>query len=358
MRLTRQIKVGNVLIGGGAPVSIQSMTNTKTSDIEKTAAQINGLASAGCHIVRCAVPDMESARAISEIKKKINIPLVADIHFDYKLAIEAIKNGADKIRINPGNIGEASYVREIAAEAKKAGIPIRIGVNGGSLEKDILEKHKGVTAEALAESALRNIDLLERCDFNNLVVSIKTSDIKVNYEAHRLLSEQTDYPLHIGITEAGIGQRAIVKSAIGIGALLMDGIGDTVRVSLTGDPTREIAAAKDILSVLGLSKGSINLISCPTCGRTEVDLDDIASQVSKELALLEAERTGRGKAPITVAVMGCSVNGPGEAKSADAGVACGKGKGAIFTKGEIIKTVDEKDIVKELIDVIRSIELY
>ena len=348
MKNTRQINVGKVAIGGGAPVSIQSMTNTKTGDAESTVAQIKELKQAGCQIVRCAVPDAESAKAISEIKKNIDIPLVADIHYDYRLALLSIEYGADKIRINPGNIGSEAAIKEVVDEAKKAGIPIRIGVNGGSLEKDILERHKGVTADALVESALRNIKIFEKMNFDNLVVSIKTSDVKTNYEAHKMLSAHTDYPLHIGITEAGSGQRALVKSSIGIGSLLLAGIGDTIRVSLTGDPVSEVIAAGDILAAIGMKKGMINVISCPTCGRTEVDLEAIASNVNARLAKLEEARYKAGKPSITVAVMGCSVNGPGEAGGADFGVACGKGKGVIFEKGKIIKTVDESQIVNEL----------
>lgn len=354
MRITEQIKVGNILIGGGAPISVQSMTNTKTSDIESTIAQINALNDAGCQIVRCSIPDMDSAKAIKEIKNSINIPLVADIHFDYKLALASIENGADKIRINPGNIGGNSAVKEVVDEAKKAGIPIRIGVNGGSLEKDLLEKYKGVTPVALVESALRNIELVENFGFSDIVISMKTSDVKMNYESHKLLSSHTKYPIHIGITEAGVGTRAITKSAIGIGALLLEGIGDTIRVSLTGDPINEIGIANDILSSIGLKKGSINVISCPTCARTEVDLDNIANQVDEELKKLEKARLTQSAKPLTVAVMGCAVNGPGEAKGADFGVACGKGKGVIFSKGEILKTVDEDAIVKEMIELIKE----
>lgn len=352
--ITKQVKVRNTVIGGGAPISIQSMTNTKTADVEKTVEQINRLAKAGCEIVRCAVPDMESAVAFSQIKKHISIPIVADIHFDYKLAIAAIENGADKIRINPGNIGAKSAVREVVLEAKKAEIPIRIGVNGGSLEKDLLEKHNGITPEALVESALRNIEMVEKFGFDDIVVSIKTSNVKSNYDAHKLLSAQTNHPLHIGITEAGTGQRALIKSAIGIGALLLDGIGDTIRVSLTGDPVNEVEVANNILSTIELKKGVIDIISCPTCGRTEVELDAIVNKISDNLKIYEKERIKQGEKKITVAVMGCAVNGPGEARSADFGVACGKGKGVIFSKGEILKTVSEENIVHELIDVIKN----
>ena len=354
MKKTKQIKIGNVAIGGGAPVSIQSMTNTRTCDVENTILQIRELAAAGCDIVRCAVPDSESANALSEIKKNIDIPLIADIHYDYKLALKAMDNGVDKIRINPGNIGDKNAVREIAEDAKKKGIPIRIGVNSGSLEADILKKYQGVTAEALTESAMRNIELMESLNFSDIVVSVKTSDVIASYDAYKLISEETNHPLHIGITEAGIGERAVIKSAVGIGSLLLQGIGDTIRVSLTGDPLKEVIAARDILSVTGLKKGNIDIISCPTCGRTEVDIDSLANRIKNELRPFEKDRTKRGHPDLTIAVMGCSVNGPGEARNADFGVACGKGKGAIFAKGEILKTVVEEDIAKELIDVIKK----
>lgn len=350
--MTKQVQAGDVLIGGGAPVTIQSMTNTKTSDVDSTVSQIIRLTDAGCQIIRCAVPDVESANAISEIKKEIKIPLVADIHYNYELAIASIENGADKIRINPGNIGGEPAVKEIVKAAKYAGIPIRIGVNGGSLEKDILEKHKGVTPVALVESALRNVEMIENLDFYDIVVSIKTSNVKANYEAHKLLSSKTKYPLHIGITESGSGMRAVTKSAIGIGSLLMEGIGDTMRVSITGDPVQEVECAKDILTAVDLRKGSIDIISCPTCGRTDVNLENIVDKITQKLDVLEQERIKSNKDSITIAVMGCSVNGPGEAKSADYGVAFGKDKGVIFKKGEILKTVDESYIVSELIETI------
>jgi (E)-4-hydroxy-3-methylbut-2-enyl-diphosphate synthase len=298
---------------------------------------------------------MQSAKALAAIKKNITIPLVADIHFDYKLALAAIDSGADKIRINPGNIGDKSAVAQVASAAKSAGIPIRIGVNGGSLEKDILEKYRGITPEALVESAMNNIELMESFGFGDLVVSIKTSDVKANYKAHKLLSTKTNYSLHIGITEAGVGQQAIIKSAIGIGSLLLEGIGDTIRVSLTGNPVNEVIAAKNILNSIGLNKnGSINVISCPTCGRTEVDLLNIATQVSNEVSKLEPNRIVSGKPSLNIAVMGCAVNGPGEAKSADFGVACGINKGIIFKDGEILKTVPEADITKELLNLIKK----
>lgn len=354
MKVTNQVKIGNKIIGGENPVLIQSMTNTKTADIKKTVEQIKSLTKAGCEIIRCAVPDNQSAEAIREIKKQIGIPIVADIHFDYKLAIKSIESGADKIRINPGNIGEKSAVKEVVDEAKKAGIPIRIGINGGSLEKDILEKYKGITPKALVESALKNIELIEGFGFNDIVVSIKTSNVKANYEAHKLLSQQTNHPLHIGITEAGTGNRAITKSAIGIGSLLLEGIGDTIRVSLTGDPIVEVETAINILSAIGSKKGIIDIVSCPTCGRTEINLSKIVNEISKELHILEKERMVNGETNITVAIMGCAVNGPGEAKNADFGVACGKDKGIIFKKGDIIKTVSEGSIVSELIDIIKE----
>lgn len=354
MKSKRQVKVGNVFIGGGSPITIQSMTNTKTDDIDATVSQIEQLKKAGCDIVRCAIPDRESARAIYEIKKKIEMPLVADIHFDYRLALASIENGADKIRINPGNIGDESAVKEIATAAKAKDIPIRIGVNGGSLQKDIIARYGGRTPDALVESAIRNVRLLEKFDFHDIVLSVKTSDVRVNFEAHKLLREKTDCPLHIGITESGTGDRAIIKSAIGIGSLLLSGIGDTIRVSLTGDPVREVECGIDILSSIGLRKGIFNMISCPTCGRTEVDLEAIAVKVNDALTELEKEHIIRRVDTVDVAVMGCAVNGPGEARSTDYGVACGNGRGVIFMKGNIVKTVPEDMIVEELICIIRG----
>jgi len=346
-RKTRKIRVGNVYIGGDAPISIQSMTNTKTSDIEATVSQIRALTKEGCDIVRVAVPDMEAAEAISKIKKRITIPLVADIHFDYRLALKAMENGADKIRINPGNIGSVERVKEVVNMAREREIPIRIGVNGGSLEKDLLSKYGHASAQALVESALRHVKLLEDLDFYNTVISIKSSDARVLYEAHKLLSEKTDYPLHIGVTEAGTPYSGTIKSAVGIGALLLLGIGDTIRVSLTGAPVLEVKAAKEILKACGLYSKGVVFISCPTCGRTQINLIDIANKVEKALENIEK--------PIKVAVMGCVVNGPGEAREADIGIAGGKDSAVIFKKGEIIRKVSESEIVEALLDEIKKL---
>lgn len=347
--MSRQVSCGGVLIGGGAPISIQSMTNTDTRDVAKTVRQIERLTEAGCDIVRCAIPDMEAADAFGKIKKLVKVPLVADIHFDYRLAVAAIKNGADKVRINPGNIGSTDRVKAVVDAAKERQIPIRIGVNSGSLEKEILEKHQGVTAAGLAESALRNIELIENMEFSDIVLSLKSSDVRLNYQAHKLVFQRTDYPLHIGITEAGTVESGKAKSAIGIGALLLSGIGDTIRVSLTGDPVNEVFFASEILKALDLTKSAIHFISCPTCGRCGVDLVKITSEVEAALKPVEDSMKKNGTPSFSVAVMGCAVNGPGEAKEADFGVACGKGKGLIFKNGEIVKTVQEEDITKELI---------
>jgi (E)-4-hydroxy-3-methylbut-2-enyl-diphosphate synthase len=325
------------------------MTNTDTRNVAETVRQIGRLAEAGCDIVRCAVPDMEAADAFGQIRKQVRVPLVADIQFDYRLAMAAIKNGADKVRINPGNIGGGDRVKAVVDAAKERGIPIRIGINSGSLEKDILEKYQGVTAEGLAESALRNIQLVEDMGFEDIVLSLKASNVRLNCEAHRLAAEQTDCPLHIGITEAGTVESGKAKSAIGIGALLLAGIGDTIRVSLTGDPVNEVVFAAEILKALDLRESSIQFISCPTCGRCGVDLVRIASEVEAALRPVESSMKKKKLPSFSVAVMGCAVNGPGEAKEADYGVACGKGKGLIFRHGEIVKTVQEEDIAKELI---------
>lgn len=343
---TRKLKIGNKYIGGGSPVAIQSMTNTKTSDVEATVKQIHALTEAGCDIIRVAVPDEASARAISEIKKQISIPLVADIHFDYRLALKAMENGADKIRINPGNIGSRDRVEQVVAMAKDRGIPIRIGVNSGSLEKDILEKYGHVTAEALAESAMRHVRILEDLNFYDTVISIKSSDVRTAYDAYTLLSEKTDYPLHIGITEAGTVYRGTIKSAVGIGAILLSGIGDTIRVSLTGDPVEEIKAAKEILRACGLYNKGIEFVSCPTCGRTQIDLISIAEKVEKALENYDK--------PIKVAVMGCVVNGPGEAREADIGIAGGKDSAVLFKKGQIIRKVPENQIIEALMEEIKG----
>lgn len=352
--MSKAIMCADVQIGGGAPVSIQSMTNTDTRDVAATTAQILDLASAGCEIVRLAVPDAAAGEAFGKIKAELktrgfSIPMVADIHFDYRLALLAIEQGADKIRINPGNIGSADRIREVANAAAAAGIPIRVGVNSGSLERKLLEKYGGVVPEALTESALLNAERLERFGFSDIVISMKSSDVRLNCEAYRLAREQADYPLHVGVTEAGSGTRAIVKSAVGIGALLLDGIGDTVRVSLTGNPVDEVEAARNILEASGVREATIDLISCPTCGRTRVDLPALAGRLEARIPDLVRERRRRGLPPgLRVAVMGCAVNGPGEARGADLGVACGIGEGLIFSKGEIIKKVPESEILREL----------
>lgn len=346
--MRKSVNCGNVVIGGDAPISIQSMTNVDSRDEQALLEQIHQLEDAGCEIVRIAIPDMEAAEVLAKVKQQVQVPLVADIHFDYRLAIAAIEAGADKIRINPGNIGSKERVQAVVDAAKKKNIPIRIGVNSGSLEKDIVEKNGGVTAAGLAESALRNIQLIEDMGYDNLVVSLKSSDVKMNYEAHKLVAENTDHPIHIGITEAGTLARGKVKSAIGIGALLLDGIGNTMRVSLTADPIEEVYFAKEILESIGLRQPKVNLVSCPTCGRTKVDLQHLAEEVDRRLADADVP------AGLKVAVMGCVVNGPGEAKEADFGVAGGDGKGVIFAKGEIIKTVKEEEIVDQLIQVIEG----
>ncbi len=346
--MTKQVKVGNVLIGGGAPVSIQSMTNTDTRDVFATLRQIDALQEAGCQIVRLAVPDREAAKAFGEIRKSCMLPMVADIHFSSDLAIMAMEAGADKVRINPGNIGSPDRVEAVLSKAKSCGIPIRIGVNSGSVEDRLLEKYGGVTADALVESALDAIDYARSFGFDNLVVSIKSSDIRMNYEAYTKMSAVSDVPLHVGLTEAGIGEDARRKSALGIGALLLAGIGDTIRVSLTGDPVQEVILAKKILSDVGIRRSGINFVSCPTCGRTQVDLPSIAEEVKSKLEPYSEKLERAGKS-LTLAVMGCPVNGPGEAKSADLGVACGKGVGLIIKNGEILYKVKEEEICKALI---------
>ncbi|MBE6009580.1 MAG: flavodoxin-dependent (E)-4-hydroxy-3-methylbut-2-enyl-diphosphate synthase [Lachnospiraceae bacterium] len=337
---TREIRIGTVVIGGDHPIAIQSMTNTKTEDVEATVAQIKKLTQAGCEIIRCAVPTMEAAKALAGIKKEITIPLVADIHFDYRLAIAAIENGADKIRINPGNIGGAENIRKVVDCAKSHGVPIRVGVNSGSLEKELVEKYGGVTAEGLVESALDKVRMIEEYDYHNLVISIKSSDVLMCVKAHELLAEQTDYPLHVGITESGTVTSGNIKSAIGLSLILHQGIGDTIRVSLTGDPVEEIRSAKLILKTLGLRKGGIEMVSCPTCGRTQIDLIGLANRVEEMLAGYDMD--------IKVAVMGCVVNGPGEAKEADIGVCGGKGEGLLIRHGEIIKKVPEQELLAAL----------
>lgn len=334
--------VGNVPVGGDAPISIQSMTNTRTQDVAATVKQINELAAAECEIIRCAVPDMEAARAISEIKKQINIPLVADIHFDYRLAIAAIENGADKIRINPGNIGSPERIQAVVEKAIEYHVPIRIGVNSGSLEKHLVQKYGGVTAEGLVESALDKIHIVEQYGLKDIIVSIKSSDVMMCIRAYELMVQKTDYPLHVGITESGPLGGGIIKSSVGLGAILYQGIGNTVRVSLTGERVEEINTAKKILAALGLRKAGIEVISCPTCGRTQIDLITLANQVEKLVAQYDLD--------LRVAVMGCVVNGPGEAREADLGVAGGCGEGLLFKKGKILRKMPENQLLAALKD--------
>ena len=339
-RITKTVQIGDRVIGGGNPILIQSMTNTKTENVAATVEQIRRLTAVGCDIIRCAVPTMEAAEAIKEIKKQISIPLVADIHFDYRLAIAAIENGADKIRINPGNIGSEDRVKAVVDAAKERNIPIRVGVNSGSLEKDLVEKYHGVTAEGIVESALDKVNLIEDMGYDNLVISIKSSDVLMCVKAHELIADQTAHPLHVGITEAGTIISGNIKSAIGLGLILNQGIGDTIRVSLTGDPLEEIKSAKLILRTLGIRKGGVEVVSCPTCGRTRIDLIGLANQVENMVAEYPLD--------IKVAVMGCVVNGPGEAKEADIGVAGGVGEGLIIKHGEIYKKVPEEELLPAL----------
>lgn len=346
-RITKKVKVGNLYIGGDAPISIQSMTNTDTRDAEKTLEQIRSLRAAGVDIVRCAVPDMEAAEALKVITSNIDIPIVADIHFDYRLALRAIENGVAKLRVNPGNIGARWKLEEVAKAAKEKNIPIRVGVNSGSLEKDILNKYGSVKAEALVESALKSIEMLENVNFDDIVVSIKSANVKMMIESYRLFSEKSNYPVHLGVTEAGTPFRGTIKSSVGLGALLSEGIGDTLRVSLTGDPTEEVKVAIEVLKALEIRKGGLEFISCPTCGRTEIDLIGIANTVEKKLAAVNKD--------IKVAVMGCVVNGPGEAREADIGIAGGKGEGIIFRKGVIVKKCKEEELVDELMKEIEAL---
>lgn len=337
---TKVIHIGNRIIGGGNPILIQSMTNTKTNDVAATIAQIQRLTEAGCDIVRCTVPDMAAAQAIAQIKREISIPLVADIHFDYKMAIAAIENGADKIRINPGNIGGREKVAEVVRAARERDIPIRVGVNSGSLEKELVARYGGVTAEGIVESALDKVHMIEDLGYENLVISIKSSDVMMCVRAHELLADRTLYPLHVGITEAGTITSGNIKSAVGLGIILNEGIGDTIRVSLTGDPVEEIKSAKLILRALGLRRGGIEVVSCPTCGRTNIDLIGLANQVETMVQGYDLD--------IKVAVMGCAVNGPGEAKEADIGIAGGIGEGLLIKRGEIVKKVPERELLKVL----------
>ncbi len=345
--MTKQIKVGNVLVGGGAPVSIQSMTNTRTDDVEATLRQIRELAAAGCEIIRVAVPDMAAAKAVGKIKEQCPLPLVVDIHFDYKLALEAIAAGADKVRINPGNIGSEDRVKAVADACRQKNIPIRIGVNGGSLEKPLLAKYGGVCPEAMVESAFGHIKLLNKFDFDDICVSLKSSSVPMTMKAYQIMSQESDYPLHIGVTEAGTVRMGTLKSAVGIGGLLALGIGDTMRVSLSADPVEEVYAARDILKAAGIRKEGAELVSCPTCGRTRIDLISLAGEVEERLKTVDK--------PITVAVMGCVVNGPGEASAADCGIAGGVGEGLLFKKGQIIKKVPQDQLVDELFALIDTL---
>ena len=338
---TRKVRIGNRIIGGGNPILIQSMCNTKTESVEDTVAQIHALEQAGCEIIRVAVPTREAAEALSRIKKEIHIPLVADIHFDYRLAIAAMENGADKIRINPGNIGSKERIKAVVDCARERQIPIRVGVNSGSLEKSLLEKYGGVTAEGLVESALGQVALIEEMGYDQLVISIKSSDVMMCVRAHELIARRTDYPLHVGITEAGTVTAGNIKSAIGLGLILNQGIGDTIRVSLTGDPVEEVKSAKLILKTLGLRKGGIEVVSCPTCGRTCIDLIGLAGKVEKLVAEFD-------QLDLKLAVMGCVVNGPGEAREADLGIAGGMGEGLLFRKGEILRKVPEEELLEAL----------
>ncbi len=339
---TKEVHIGSKVIGGGNPILIQSMTNTKTEDVRATTAQILRLQAAGCDIIRCTVPAPEAARALGEIKKQIAIPLVADIHFDYKMAIAAIENGADKIRINPGNIGGKEKVGEVVRAARERGIPIRVGVNSGSLEKALVEKYHGVTAEGIVESALDKVGIIEDLGYDNMVISIKSSDVMMSVRAHALLADKTPYPIHVGITESGTVTSGNIKSAVGLGIILNQGIGDTIRVSLTGDPVEEIKSAKLILRTLGLRRGGIEVVSCPTCGRTNIDLIGLANQVEDMVQGYDLD--------IKVAVMGCAVNGPGEAREADIGIAGGIGEGLLIKKGEIVKKVPEDRLLAVLKD--------
>ena len=346
---TKVIRIGDRKIGGGNPILIQSMTNTHTEDVKATVEQILRLEKAGCEIIRCTVPTMEAAKALAEIKKQIHIPLVADIHFDYKMAIAAMENGADKIRINPGNIGSIDRVKAVVDVAKERNIPIRVGVNSGSLERNLVEKYGGVTAEGLVESALDKVAMLEQFDFHDIVISIKSSDVLMCVKAHELIAEKTAYPLHVGITEAGTIRSGNIKSSLGLGMILSQGIGDTIRVSLTAAPVEEIVTAKLILRTLGLRKGGIEVVSCPTCGRTKIDLIGLAEQVETMVAGYDL--------PIKVAVMGCAVNGPGEAKEADLGIAGGNGEGLVFRKGEIVRKVPEDALLAALREEIERYEV-
>ncbi|HWP93392.1 MAG TPA: flavodoxin-dependent (E)-4-hydroxy-3-methylbut-2-enyl-diphosphate synthase [Thermodesulfobacteriota bacterium] len=343
-RISRQIAIGKVKVGGGAPITVQSMTKTDTRDIPATVAEIKRLEAAGCDIVRLAVPDMEAAKSLGEIKKQVNIPIVSDIHFDYRLALEAIKQGVDGMRINPGNIGSKARIKAVVDAVKERGIPIRIGVNSGSLEKDILKKYGSPTAEALAESAFRHAEILEDLDFRDIKISVKSTDVMKMIRAYRIIAERTDYPLHLGVTEAGTIKMGTIKSSVGIGTLLAEGIGDTIRVSLTGDPVEEVYVGIDILRSLGLRKNGIELISCPGCGRLEIDLMKLVKDVEDRISEIELPR------PIKVAILGCVVNGPGEASEADIGIAGGRGKGMLYKDGKLVKSFKEEELVDQLVE--------
>lgn len=345
--MTKQIQVGGVAVGGGAPATIQSMTNTRTNDVAATVRQIHQLEAAGCQIVRVAVPDLAAAKAVGAIREQIHIPLVVDIHFDYKLALECVAAGCDKVRINPGNIGGEDRVKAVADACRRKGVPIRIGVNGGSLEKPLLAKYGGVTPEAMVESAFGHIRLLNKFDFDDICVSLKSSDVRTTVAAYRLMSVKSNYPLHLGVTEAGTPKMGLLKSAAGIGGLLAQGIGDTFRITLTADPVEEVYAARDLLKAIGLRKEGPNLVACPTCGRTRIDLIALAGQVEERLKSVDK--------PITVAVMGCAVNGPGEASAADVGIAGGDGEGLLFRKGEIVKKVPQEQLLDALFELIDTI---
>jgi len=348
-RKTRVVKVGDIPVGGGNPIVIQSMTKTQTKDIDATLSQIKELECAGCQIVRCAVKDKEDAKALSKIKTQTKIPLVADIHFNYQYALMAAEAGVDKLRINPGNIGEKHKINAVIAAAKERNIPIRIGVNSGSLEKEILKKHKHVTPRAMVESALKNIKILEKQNFHEIIVSLKSTSVPVTIKAYRMLSKKVRYPLHVGITEAGTPKTGIIRSSVGIGSLLADGIGDTIRVSLTSNPVEEVRVAKEILKSLELTKAGITVISCPTCGRAEVDVEKIASEIE--------DKTKHIKMPLRVAIMGCEVNGPGEAADADVGMAGGRGLGLIFREGQVVRKVPEAELIDALMDEIESMSI-
>ena len=346
-RVSRKVKIGNLFIGGDSPVAVQSMLNAPASDYEANLAQLKAFEAAGCEIIRMAVPDMDAVRVLAKLKEQAKIPVVADIHFDYRLALESLNAGVDKIRINPGNIGSFDKVAAVADACALRKVPIRIGVNSGSVEKDLLEKYGGAAPEALAESAFRHVELLEKCGFYDTVLSLKSSDVNKMVRAYRIVAENCDYPLHLGVTEAGTERSALIKSSIGIGSLLLDGIGDTVRVSITDDPVKEVYAARDILKALNMRVETPQIVSCPTCGRTKIDLVSLAKQV--EFAVRDVKK------PVKIAVMGCVVNGPGEAREADIGVAGGDGCGVIFKKGEIIKKVSEDEIVSALLDELQKL---